>query len=162
MDDLPRLEKLHADLEKIVLMPLKPYAAPPVPPLSKVAPNNPNTVFQTRENSQRHDSGSDSGNELGMEEVLASASAGNAKQDENLPQEIFELVKKICSIIIMSDCSVAKTKVVKSSIALIDHCLEKEAYTVQQKQRFRGWHQALRNPASFRSIRQQQQQQQQQ
>lgn len=150
MDDLPRLEKLQADLEKVVLMPLKPYHAPPIASLAPKLSPVPGAV--AREGTHRHDSGSDSGNELGLDE------ASGKTTDENIPQEIFELMKKICSIIIMSDSSVAKTKVVKSTIGLIEHCLNMEAYTVHQKQRFRGWYQALRNPASFRSIRQQQQQ----
>ena len=169
MDDLSRLEKLQADLEKVVLMPLKPYQAPPIAPLAPKAtstPIPPATVTRpgsaaetiVRENSRRHDSGSDSGNELALDDVKGAASAaGNAGvADENIPQDIFELIKKICSVIVMTDNSVGKTKVVKGTLGLIEHCEKKEAFTMQQKQRLRGWYQTLRNPSSFRGgIRQQ-------
>eukprot|EP00095_Tigriopus_kingsejongensis_P005815 maker-scaffold716_size107355-snap-gene-0.28 protein:Tk05815 transcript:maker-scaffold716_size107355-snap-gene-0.28-mRNA-1 annotation:"protein smaug homolog 2" len=162
LDDLARLEKILPEIEKIVLMPLKPL---------------PNTgiALPMRCSSESLQGPYKWPNSSGMESIL-DLSGDESKptslnrvpgcglglpmieENENIPQSIFEVLKKVCSIVLLSDCPVPKTvsKVVKNISSLLEQCIEREAYHLQQKQCFRTWLKALRNPNALRSIRNQQ------
>ena len=132
-----KLEKMLPDLEKIILMPLKPYqqsaigtrrrlssssdqqlcaAAPPPPP-----PPGINLDQQEGEN------------------------------NNNIPEEIFEVLKRVCSCILLSEAF--HHGVVTVYVCLLERCLHREAFTNHQKQLFSAWIHRLRsvwNPPSIR------------
>lgn len=148
-------------------MPLKPYNATHSNPLTmdSLSQSNNTLVHVIAPPKAPSDSGmSDSFGDIPEDSTMPTWPSSCKLDTENIPQSIFEVLKKVCSIIVLSDCPVPKvvTKVVKNASALLEHCIEREAYQPQQKQYFRAWLKLLRNPSPLRSMRQQQQQQQQQ
>ena len=146
-NDLSKLEKLLPELEKIILMPLKPY-----PLLSQQQHGHLLFYHQQlqQQKSKRHDSGSDSGTELcgSLEEKQRSW-----VKAENIPLEVFEVLKKICSLILISDGSCSYNVIVTMYVCLLERCLGREAFNHQQKQSFHAWIHRLRtvwNPPTIR------------
>ena len=125
-------------MEKLILMPLKAYT-PPMPAVSSSPTSISSTVLASSQAAQlarrerRHDSGSDSGTELGDGDL----SGGEG----NVPQEIFLLLEKTYGIIICRqhddrdrDC------VVRQFFRLVERrCLRREAFTTQHKNWFHTW-----------------------
>ncbi len=133
-NDLAALDRLMPELEKVILMPLKPCSA-----------------------STRHDSGnsvdSSGSTELPEQHVhqlgYSLSTAGPAQ--ENIPADIFELLKKVCSLLMLADNY--HHVVVAAFINLLERCMMKEAFTSQQKHHFGAWLQRLKtvwNPQSVR------------
>ncbi|TRY71902.1 hypothetical protein TCAL_17161 [Tigriopus californicus] len=138
LDDLVRLEKLLPEVEKVVLMPLKPYNATHHSLSMDLSSHSNNTLVHViAPPKAASDSGmSDSFGDIPEDSTMPNWPSSCKPDTENIPQSIFEVLKKVCSIIVLSDCPVPKvvTKVVKNASALLEHCIEREAYQPQQKQ----------------------------
>ena len=113
------------DLEAIVLMPLKPYQVQPSRGLNGFGGpmiSNPRS---------HHDSGSDSGTELGPD-----------ANEEDIPGQIFEILKSISTEIFVKEYT--NHEVVTVFACLLEKCLTREAYSPCQKQLITGWLQKLK------------------
>ena len=146
LTDMGKLEKMLPDLEKIILMPLKPYQLSAIGTrrrLSSGGVGNP----EQQQQQQLH---------LGVMVSNFSSSSGSMAapplpQHENIPEEIFEVLKRVCSCILLSEAF--HHGVVTVYVCLLERCLHREAFTNHQKQLFSAWIHRLRsvwNPPSIR------------
>jgi len=176
-NDLARLERILPELEKVILMPLKPTVAaaaaaaaqrgicssclspssmmtsscrgcyPPISP--RGAGGGP---IGSNLTSSRHNSGNsvDSGT---TDHDLQQLSMSSGDSTANIPGELFEILKKIGSTVLMAESF--HHGVVVHFVALLERCASKEAFSAPQKQHFSAWIQRLKtvwNPTMRKSL----------
>jgi len=92
------LSQILRDLETFVLMPTKPYTPPASNPIQTTSARAMSSATRTG----RHDSGSDSGTDLCHDD---DSHSGTVEVPENIPGMLFDILKKIFTIVILSDSS---------------------------------------------------------
>lgn len=172
-NDTEKLNKILRELESIVLMPLKPYNGSAhqqyqqhhhhhhhhhhfqlqqqqhhQPPSGFTAQYRNNLMSDGSRRS--HDSGSDSGTEVGggLEDY---SSVVSSEGDVDVPGQMFDVLKKIYMIIFLSEST--NHEVVTVFACLLDRCLKREAFTTAHKQLFTAWLSKMRtvwNPPPIR------------
>ncbi len=167
INELRDLLRILPEMEKIILMPMKPTQQqqqrhqPSTLPSSSLSSKLPLTTdvsscsaaaILSREE-RRHDSGSDSGTELAEEAGGGSAGAGgqqpphqqgslnDSSKEDKVSQEIFELLEKTFSIIICRQRDDRdRDRVVQHFYRLVERrCLRRDAFTPEQKLWFQTW-----------------------
>jgi hypothetical protein len=131
------------ELENYVLMPLKPFTAPPSNPIQTTSSRALTSATRTG----RHDSGSDSGTDLCHDDENSVI----AESTKNVPGLIFNTLKKVFMIILLSDTT--NHEVITVFACLLERCRAKESFNVTQKKCFNSWLQKLRtlwNPPAIR------------
>ena len=130
------------DLEKIILMPLKPYQQSAIGTRRRLS-----SAAGNLDPYHQHQLASSAGGLTSDHHPFPSSQL----QQENLPEEIFEVLKRVCSCILLSEAF--HHGVVTVYVCLLERCLHREAFTNQQKQLFSAWIHRLRsvwNPPSIR------------
>ena len=97
----------------------------------------------------RHDSGSDSGTDLCHDDDSSSAASGEVSK--NIPGLLFDTLKRVFTIVLLSDTS--NHEVITIFACLLERCRAKESFNVSQKKCFSSWLQKLRalwNPPAIR------------
>ena len=84
---------------------------------------------------------------------LSASSGGDAATAANIPGELFEILKKIGSTVLMAESF--HHGVVVHFVALLERCAAKEAFSAPQKQHFSAWIHRLKtvwNPTMRKSL----------
>ena len=85
--------------------------------------------------------------------ISSTCPGGEAAAAANLPGELFEILKKIGSTVLMAESF--HHGVVVHFVALLERCAVKEAFSAPQKQHFGAWIQRLKtvwNPTLRKSL----------
>ena len=88
-----------------------------------------------------------------LQQISSTSPEGDAAASSNIPGELFEILKKIGSTVLMAESF--HHGVVVHFVALLEKCAVKEAFSAPQKQHFGAWIQRLKtvwNPTLRKSL----------
>ena len=145
-NDMNMLSQILRELETFVLMPTKPYTPPASNPIQTASSRAMSSATRTG----RHDSGSDSGTDLCHDED-GHPTGGAVEAPENVPGLMFDILKKIFTIVILSDSN--NHEVITVFACLLERCRAKESFDTVQKKFFTNCLQKLRalwNPPAIK------------